>query len=344
MFKAKNKSLLVFLSALLMLSGCGKTKSATFPLVSMSSGQNATIETDVNNNTALSELLEGAVQSAAVYTADGDVIYTDADNIVLHKGGGASVNAFEYSELSGVITDYSGSAVTDVYDLAVSALDSGKRVMVLYLDGFGWSNYERALKAGVIPNLSALSAQQAISMYPTITPVNYAAMVTGKAPKYNGVTARGIHTLACDTIFDYALSLGKKVFLSEGNTEILSFSVKQELNPDMNGNGDTDDEQIENTLAALKSSDSTLFFIHLHGIDDISHKYGPNSEETLSKIAQTDEWAGELIDGWDGKIIVIADHGQHATAEGGGDSEYADYAGTHGAFLASDILVPLLTN
>ena len=86
------------------------------------------------------------------------------------------------------------------------------------------------------------------------------------------------------------------------------------------------------------------FFIHLHGIDDVSHKYGPNSEETLFKIAQTDEWAGELFARWDGKIIVIADHGQHETAEGSGDSEYADYAGTHGAFLASDILVPLLTN
>ena len=242
-----------------------------------------------------------------------------------------------------MITDYSGAAVTDVFDIAKDALDSGKKVMILYLDGFGWSNYERALEAGVIPNLSSLVAQDAISMYPTITPVNYAAMVTGEPPKYNGVAARNVHSLACDTIFDYVQSLGKSVYISEGNTEILTFSAQQELNPDMNGNSDTDDEEIETTLAALKDKNSSLVFIHLHGIDDLSHKYGPESEKVLSKIAQTDTWAGELFNAWNGKIIVIADHGQH-TADGKSDPEYSDYAGTHGSFLASDILVPLLTN
>jgi predicted AlkP superfamily pyrophosphatase or phosphodiesterase len=76
--------------------------------------------------------------------------------------------------------------------------------------------------------------------------------------------------------------------------------------------------------------------VHFHGIDDVSHAYGPDSEAVFNKIAETDEWIGQLAAGWQGEILVTADHGQHESAD------QAGRRGVHGDFLSSDIFVPIL--
>lgn len=188
--------------------------------------------------------------------------------------------------------------------------------------------------------MAGLESEIASGVYPTITPVNYAAMVTGRPPAENGVHKRGDHDLDCETIFDAAAQAGKSVFIAEGDAQILNFSVPQALNADLDGDGDTDGEVFACALA--HTADTELLFVHFHGIDDTGHAYGPLSPENLEKIARTDAWVGELLSAWDGTVLLSADHGQHEN-DGSGDSAYADKRGVHGDFAASDLLVPLLT-
>ena len=263
---------------------------------------------------------------ALVYTQDGHVKrYADGYRVT--------------EKLTGVILNPPENLNSDVYAMALERLQVGKRVMIVYLDGLGYQTYCYAKEQGLTPNLASLQQGCAAAMYPTITPVNYAAMVSGRSPAENGVTARGIHTLKCETIFDRAKEMGLTAYIAEGDTQILQFSVSQELNPDMNDDGDTDTEVLESAYAGL---DSDLLFVHLHGIDDSGHQYGPRSNETLAKIRQTDSWVGELLGAWDGSVIVVADHGQHEN-DGTGDAYYADKRGVHGAFAPSDLYVPILT-
>ncbi len=270
----------------------------------------------------------------------GDKIAGEA--LVYTASGGVKryAEGFRVTEpLNGVILDPPKLTNMDVFAQADAWLAAGERVMILYLDGFGWESFGYAQEQGLIPNLSALPAQRAAALYPTITPVNYAAMVTGRAPGENGVTARGAHDIRCDTIFDRAAAQGKRAFIAEGDAQILRFSVPQELNLDMDEDGDTDSEVIACAMAHMQDCD--LMLVHLHGIDDKGHAYGPRAQETLDKIAQTDWWYAQLAAAWPGRIIVAADHGQHEN-DGNGDAYYADKRGVHGAFAPSDLYVPFL--
>ena len=330
----------VLLFAALFFWGVSGGEPYDLTIVDGATDATVSIKVDAQSDTLLSELYKTENTAAAVYTADGDIIFGAP---ILNKRGSVTIGEQTVDLLHGIVTNPPGAMVTDVFTHAKSALDADGRVMILYLDGFGWDNYERAMAAGVIPNLAALSAQKAMAVFPTITPVNYAAMVTGQVPKITGVTARGIHYVECDTIFDYATARGLSSFIAEGNMQILTFSVEQELNIDFDGDGDTDNEVVQCAIDAIAAGNTDLLFVHLHGIDDTSHRTGPGSDETLDKIAQTDIWVGELMRAWNGRTIIVADHGQHEN-DGNGDAEYADKSGVHGAFAASDIFIPLLKN
>ncbi len=313
------RKLVIFIVYLLLVfaSSCAKPEAFLFTVLDGDEEYTLTLK-------------EGEVVSgySEVYTLAGDVFY--AEDYVISE------------PLHGVILDPPDYSVRDVFNETKTAFDAGDKVLVVFIDGFGWKSYEAALERGDIPNLAQLSANMASSVYPTITPVNYAAMVTGAPPIENGVTKRGIHSLSVDTIFDYANSIGKSSSVIEGDSQILSFSVKQELNPDSDGLDGTDNEIFQSALTA-KQNGYDLLFVHFHGVDDVSHAFGPKSEEAAEKIRQIDGYFGELSDGWNGKVIVVSDHGQHEN-DRSGDAEYENLAGKHGSFAPSDIFVPLLMN
>lgn len=307
----------LIIAIILVFSACGSEKYS-FTVIDGESEHTAEM--------SKGDKIEG---SAAVYLNDGGVLYAEDYKV--------------NENILGVIKNAPEKSVRDVYNISKECIDNNEKVMVVYLDGFGWQSYEKALERGDLKNLSKLEASKALSMYPTITPVNYAAMVTGETPKVNGVSARGIHQLSCDSIFDYVVSSGKTAYIAEGDAQIIRFSVPQELNVDLDGDGDTDNEILECALEAIESDAYDYLFVHFHGIDDTSHANGPDAQATIDKISETDEMFGMLAEKWTGKIIVIADHGQHEN-DGNGDDEYADKTGIHGAFASSDIVVPLLTN
>ena len=264
---------------------------------------------------------------ALIYTAAGDVFYAE-----------------DYrpdQELTGVILDPPERTQMDVCRLTKEALEEQGRALVIYIDGLGWDGFRQAVSRNDLPHLSGLTAVRAAGVYPTITPVNYAAMVTGRPPQANGVTRRGVHNLDCPTVFDYCRELHLNCCVVEGDLQILVFpDTELELNPDLNGSGSGDDEIFEYAMAALDDHD--FVFVHFHSVDDSEHEFGPESAEARAALIQVDQWCGQLLEAWKGPVVICSDHGQHEN-DGKGDAAYAGRSGTHGEFRPSDIFVPILT-
>jgi predicted AlkP superfamily pyrophosphatase or phosphodiesterase len=287
--------------------------------------------TENQQTLAVDELLPGD-GLLALYGADGSIVTADSGDCLLDRQGRVSVKAGEPFLLQGIIVN-PPKFITQVAEITKQALGQNQRVMIIYLDGFGFDSYQEAEKLGKIPLMVGLQAEKVATVYPSITPVAFAAMVTGQTPDITGVRARADHQPACSSIFDLALAQGRKTFIVEGDKQIIKLAGEAEFNPDMNGDGSTDDEVF---AAALSNMEVDLLLVHFHGIDDACHNSAPHSQEALTVINKTDELVRDLCRMWPGKVIITADHGQHEVDKDGKE-------GNHGDFRASDLFIPLLT-
>jgi len=277
-----------------------------------------------------------AADKVLVYTGEYDIVSADVDDVSLSSSGAVNIGNTTYQSVIGLMLNPPDAMLRDAYFLTRDWLASGEKVLFIYLDGFGFNSWLAALDQGNVPNLAQLTVEQASGVYPTITPVNYAAMVTGQTPAVNGIKQRSDHMLACDSIFDFALENNLSSTIIEGDKQIISFAVDQQLHPDYDNSGDTDNEVFDSAKQAVANSEYDLVFVHFHGIDDCEHNYGPETNQVSTKIASTDQMVGQLLKSWNGRVVVVADHGQHLYANEDEES------GTHGTFCATDIFVPLM--
>jgi predicted AlkP superfamily pyrophosphatase or phosphodiesterase len=176
-----------------------------------------------------------------------------------------------------------------------------------------------------------LDAERAFSVYPPISPVALASMLTGELPNVHGIHDRS-REMAVPDIFEKITAMGKKSAYVEGYAAMLKTSVQPVLSPGPGG-GDSDEDVYWNAIAAMED-DPDFLFVHFHGIDDVSHGNGPFSAKTNERILLTDMLVSELAARWSGKIIITADHGQHLETGSG--------AGAHGEFRAEDMIVPYM--
>ena len=128
--------------------------------------------------------------------------------------------------------------------------------------------------------------------------------------------------------------LGKSCTVVEGDTTLIELSVSQELNPDANKDGSTDDEVFASAKKALASG-LDFTFVHFHGYDDVSHTYGPMSSQASAELKALDSYLSELCSQFTGTLIVTADHGQYSVAAGG-------KLGEHGEFRPSSMTIPII--
>ena len=84
--------------------------------------------------------------------------------------------------MTGVVVDPPAATVSDVRRIAQKNLAAGGRTLIVYLDGFGWDQYVEGKRAGLTPAMAELPARRALTVFPTITPVTFAAMVSGEDP------------------------------------------------------------------------------------------------------------------------------------------------------------------
>lgn len=252
--------------------------------------------------------------------------------------GEVSVKGARAVAVTGLLLDPPRRSVRHVRVLAQKSLEAGRRSLVIYLDGFGYRQYLAANKAGIIPHLRGFRVEKAATVYPTITPVTFASMVSGEDPATTGVRSRRVHRLACPTLFTWAEAHGKSTALVEGNLQIIELTKNVTFTVDDDGDGCTDDEVLAAALQTLKVERPDFLLVHLHGVDDVAHATGPFSRASFAKIEETDAMVAKLLARWDGDVIITADHGLHAV-----DDPERGKGGAHGDFRSEDLLIPFLT-
>ena len=225
--------------------------------------------------------------------------------------------------IEGLVAGLPELIITETAADALEALERGGRAMVIELDGLGWEMLQRAGEE-YAPWLHPLGPGRALACYPPISNVGLAAMLTGAPPDRNGVLEREMREMKREDIFSKAMKLGKTCAYIEGSHALLNTSIKPVLSLD-------DGEAYENAREALAGGPD-LMFAHFHGIDEAAHAYGPYAEQTMQKIREIDGYVRALMEGFDGRVIITADHGLHETEEGGG----------HGELLPEDMIVPYI--
>ncbi len=278
---------------------------------------------------------EGHLSGFAVYTADGDILYANRiENIKksLFKGAIIKTDNFTVENPIGIIQSPPLESITNISDKALKSIDMGNKVLIIYIDGLGYDQYEKALNEGWIPFMKSLGkGTMALTVYPPITDVAFASMVTGETPKYTGIHSREKKPLMVPDIFDKASEKGKTSKVIEGNIKILTAEVETVLNIDENGNGTIDDEIYESAMKEIQNPPHILL-VHFHSFDDFGHEYGPSSQEALEQLKVLDSYIEDMIKDYRGDIIITSDHGMH-DEEGGGN---------HGIFCEADLFIPII--
>lgn len=278
---------------------------------------------------------EGKIPGFAVYTQDGDILYANAIEEIkktISNKTMVKTDNFTVENPIGIIQNPPLERITDISSKALQSIDMENKVLIIYIDGLGYDQYEKALNEGWIPFMESLGkGTRALTVYPPITDVAFASMVTGETPKYTGIHSREKNPLMVPAIFDRASGKGKTSKVIEGNIKILTTEVETILNIDENGNGTIDDEIYESAMKEIQNPPHILL-VHFHSFDDFGHEYGPSSQEALEQLKILDSYIEDMIKDYRGDIIITSDHGMH-DEEGGGN---------HGIFCEADLFIPII--
>lgn len=274
-------------------------------------------------------------ESFAIYTGDGDIVFADQIKEIKKSLFGGSIvktGTLTIKKPVGIMENPPSASITDIKDMVLELVDKDRKVLLIYIDGMGYGIYEKAANAGCLPYIAALGrGMKAMTVYPSITDVTFASMVTGETPKYTGIHNRDKKSMPVETIFDIVSKKGKSSKVIEGDIKILTDEVETVLNIDENKNGTIDDEIYACAMKELQNPPDVLL-VHFHSFDDMGHEYGPDSEEAIAQLSVLDSFVENMAAGYTGEVIITADHGMHEY-EGGG---------SHGAFLYSDMFIPII--
>lgn len=275
------------------------------------------------------------LRNYAIYTKDGDILYAKEiksikkilrNTIILKADDSMVVNPV------GVIKNPPDRSIMNIRDMVLQSLADDKQVLIIYIDGLGYGLYEQALESGKIPFIATLDkGEKAITVFPPITDVTFASMVTGETPKYTGIHNRDKKPMKVDSVFDIATRSGKSSKVIEGDIRILTCDVDTILNIDENKDGFIDDEIYRCAMKELNNS-TDIFLVHFHSYDDLAHLHGPKSAEAMKQLSVLDGYTEDIVKNFNGDIIITADHGMHDE----------DGRGNHGIFCAEDLFIPII--
>ncbi len=218
-------------------------------------------------------------------------------------------------------------------------LSGYKKIAIIVTDAlglFGWRQWEDEM-----PFLRSLHIRKSIvirSIMPSITAVNFAAMVTGAEFSVHGVHEMD-NTFACETVFDVLRKAGR---ISAGvGLEKYTGSNLMGRHADIWGNaGKGSDTDVEKkTIEIVDRSSPDFLITHLGKMDDIIHQYGPSSPSVVSMLKDTDSLLERLVKHLKRQnygVIILSDHGQHDVP----DAVDGDRKGAHGTDSVEDCLVP----
>lgn len=271
-----------------------------------------------------------------IFTGEGDILSTNSimevKKSLFSKNIIVKTKDFTVKDAIGIVESPPKNCITDIKSMVLEALDKDNDVLLIYIDGLGYEVYENAMKLGIIPHMASLSKGiEALTVYPPITDVTFASMITGETPKYTGIHNRDKKPLLVPTIFDIANEMGKTSKVIEGNIKIITDEVETILNIDENNNGTIDDEIYRVAMEEIKKPPNILL-VHFHSVDDMGHLYGHKSQKTLDQLSLLDLYIFDLLEHFTGEVIITSDHGMHDDVNGG----------SHGAFDKLDMFIPII--
>jgi predicted AlkP superfamily pyrophosphatase or phosphodiesterase len=221
---------------------------------------------------------------------------------------------------------------------AVRMLEATDRLAVVVVDAFGLSTW-RAVK-GLTPCFDSLHAAHGAtinSVMPSITPVNFATMLTGASPESHGITNRE-QPLKLETIFHVLRDEGRASATAARALSSLGILISPHADRPGIAASNTDEEVTRVALKALED-EASLLWVQLLDVDDAGHAYGPHSTEGHEAASKADSNLRKILkSAYRGgySAIVLADHGQHTVEKDG------RVQGTHGTDASEDVLVPLV--
>jgi len=222
---------------------------------------------------------------------------------------------------------------------AVESMGSVERLAVVVIDAMGVSTW--AATSLETPTLNAMANRRLLhirSMMPTITPVNFATMLTGVSPSTHTIRNR-TEPLGLETVFDVLREEGLTSATAARALSSLGILISPHADEPGIAESNTDDEVKEIALRALERN-VDLLWVQLLDVDDAGHGHGPLSSQGAAAVHRADGHLREIAVGARRNgygLVVLADHGQHTVIGEGGREE-----GTHGTPMDEDVYVPFV--
>jgi predicted AlkP superfamily pyrophosphatase or phosphodiesterase len=219
------------------------------------------------------------------------------------------------------------------------SIGPSSRLAVVVIDALGVSTWANARTE--TPTLNAIANQRLLhlrSVMPTITPVNFATMLTGAAPITHTIRNR-TEELKLETIFDALREKGGSSATAARARSSLGILISPHANEPGIAESNTDEEVTILALEALGRR-VDLLWVQFLDVDDAGHVYGPQSSRSVAAVKRADAHLREVAlgakEGGYG-LIVLADHGQHTAVDDNGKEH-----GAHGTEMDEDVYVPLV--
>jgi len=222
---------------------------------------------------------------------------------------------------------------------AVESIGPIERLAVVVIDAMGVSTW--AATSLETPTLNAMANRRLLhirSMMPTITPVNFATMLTGASPSTHTIRDR-TEPLGLETVFDVLREESLTSATAARAKSSLAILISPHADEPGIAESNTDDEVKKLAMEALERK-VDLLWIQLLDVDDAGHGHGPLSSQGAAAVHMADGHLREIAvearrNGYG--LVVLADHGQHTVVREGGREE-----GTHGTPMDEDVYVPFV--
>ena len=215
-----------------------------------------------------------------------------------------------------------------------------RRVLILSIDGFR----PDAIPLAPMPILTDLLKSSAYTLtaqtvYPSVTLIAHASMLSGLCPSKHEVTWNDYlpelgYAKGTD-LFDIAHAAALKTVMYVGKEKLRQ--VTEPKSTDVFEFINDRDLVITENLIENFPADFGLMFVHFATTDDMGHVYGWMSNEQLSVLYRADQAIGQLLAELDARgirdetlFIVTADHG--------------GYDQGHGSSLPEDMTIPWIAN
>ncbi len=231
------------------------------------------------------------------------------------------------------LADASGDPIPEI----VTELAGAERLAILAPDALG--EFAFGLWRDEMPYLSSLYERRHLtlrSVMPSITPVNFACMISGTDLDGHGVRAKELD-FACETLLDLLREVGRTSagFGQPGYTGSDLLARCSDLGATAALSDDAAVEAV--TLAVAEEHRPDFIIVQLGSTDDHFHKFGPSSPLVLPKLREMDQRLERMVGSLSGlgyAMMILSDHGQHDTGD-------PAHPGSHGTDADEDCLVPV---